>query len=296
MSLSLLRSRRRLVAAGALVGLAVLSIAALAPGVGGVQSISTRVYDACPDGRVAIRQLPYLIDQPGSYFAASCLTGVSGQDGIIVDADDVTIDLNGFTLSGVPGSLSGIKVVASHRNVRIHDGCLRDWGGAGADLFGSTDAQLRSVLAAGNGGMGLGAGMSSIVRGCAADGNDGSGITVGFGSTVVECTAAGNQQCGIEAAIAATTTGCTLRSCTVRGNAAFGILAGDGCTLTGCTANFGSSGGISVGNGCVISACTAMLNAGDGITAYDSLVRGNASVGNGGLAYSAPFSTMVENH
>ncbi len=58
--------------------------------------------------RTPISALPFTINQCGSYFLTDCLTGVAGQNGITIDADDVTLDLNGFTLIGVPGSLDGI--------------------------------------------------------------------------------------------------------------------------------------------------------------------------------------------
>src|SRR5438876_2996841 len=58
--------------------------------------------------RIPISIVPFTINSSGSYFMTKNLTNNSG-DGIIVLADDVTIDLNGFTLAGVPGAYSGIS-------------------------------------------------------------------------------------------------------------------------------------------------------------------------------------------
>lgn len=77
--------------------------------------------------RTPISALPFTINQCGSYFLTNCLTGVAGAHGISVQADDVTIDLNGFTLSGVPGSLDGINVSVPSPNVKIENGNINDW-------------------------------------------------------------------------------------------------------------------------------------------------------------------------
>src|SRR4029453_5976983 len=61
--------------------------------------------------RIPITSLPFTIASPGSSYLTSGLTGSSGQSGITITASQVTIDLNGFTLLGVPGSIDGIRAV-----------------------------------------------------------------------------------------------------------------------------------------------------------------------------------------
>src|SRR4029077_1681350 len=46
--------------------------------------------------RTPISSLPYTISAPGSYYVTANLTGISGQNGINISANDVTIDLGGF--------------------------------------------------------------------------------------------------------------------------------------------------------------------------------------------------------
>src|SRR5437588_12623981 len=58
--------------------------------------------------RTPISSLPYTVTNGGSYYLTANLTGVALQSGITIQADDVTLDLNGFTLIGVPTSSSGI--------------------------------------------------------------------------------------------------------------------------------------------------------------------------------------------
>ena len=50
--------------------------------------------------RTPISSADYVISNSGSYYLTSNLTAAAGQNGITVNADDVTIDLNGFTLTG----------------------------------------------------------------------------------------------------------------------------------------------------------------------------------------------------
>ncbi|HSP54851.1 MAG TPA: hypothetical protein VLS25_04615, partial [Dehalococcoidia bacterium] len=80
-------------------------------------------------GKNVITSLPFTISQPGSYVLNGNLTGVSGQNGITVNAADVTIDLQGFELAGVSGS--GDAVQANSANVAVRNGTIRDWSGAG---------------------------------------------------------------------------------------------------------------------------------------------------------------------
>src|SRR5579883_474024 len=53
--------------------------------------------------RTPISSLPFTIYIPGSYYLTTNLTGVSNSDGITISTGNVTLDLNGFTLQGVPG-------------------------------------------------------------------------------------------------------------------------------------------------------------------------------------------------
>src|SRR4051812_21725528 len=56
--------------------------------------------------RTPISSVPYTITNAGSYYLTTNLTATAGNNGIIVSADHVTIDLNGFMLSGAGGFTS----------------------------------------------------------------------------------------------------------------------------------------------------------------------------------------------
>src|SRR5262249_8399348 len=55
--------------------------------------------------RTPISSLPFTISSPGSYYVTKDLTGTAGNNGITIGASDVHLDLMGFTLRGVAGSL-----------------------------------------------------------------------------------------------------------------------------------------------------------------------------------------------
>ena len=69
--------------------------------------------------RTAISSIPTTITQSGSYYLTGNLSGVAGQNGITIVASDVTLDLNGFTLTGVPSSIDGISFGSNLSNLAL---------------------------------------------------------------------------------------------------------------------------------------------------------------------------------
>jgi hypothetical protein len=74
--------------------------------------------------RTPVSALPFTIRAPGSYYLTTNLTGTAGNYGIIVDANDVTLDLSGSALSGLTNSLNGIQVLLSRQNLVIRNGTI----------------------------------------------------------------------------------------------------------------------------------------------------------------------------
>src|SRR5215467_10631498 len=91
----------------------------------------------------------FVISQPGSYCVANNITGESGKTGIRIDADSVTLDLGGFALLGVSGSLSGI-LINTHFYVTVRNGSLTGWGSNGLDGNSAGGARLDDLRAAAN--------------------------------------------------------------------------------------------------------------------------------------------------
>ena len=72
---------------------------------------------------------PIQINAPGSYYLTENVTGVAGKSGIVINADDVTLDLNGFSLFGGGFSTRGISDNDGFRtNLTIRNGVVRGWG------------------------------------------------------------------------------------------------------------------------------------------------------------------------
>ena len=207
--------------------------------------------------RTAISSLPFTIDQCGSYFLTDCLTGVSGQNGITVTADNVTIDLNGFALIGVNGSGDGIQVPVTISSLTVRNGSVRSWREDGVDAANARESRFENLRSYGNVGTGLKIGDYSIVENCGGA-NGGNGISTGGGCTITNCTANGSGGIGILAGPTNRVAGCTARL-----NGGHGIQVGSDSIVTDCTATDNSIG-IFTGDHCTIVNCVAKGNANDG--------------------------------
>ena len=73
----------------------------------------------------------FIISQPGSYFLTTNIVGAVAKYGITIATNNVTLDLNGFTLLGVPGSSGGIYFSGSYSNITVQNGTITGWGGDG---------------------------------------------------------------------------------------------------------------------------------------------------------------------
>ncbi|MCZ6683058.1 MAG: right-handed parallel beta-helix repeat-containing protein, partial [Planctomycetota bacterium] len=142
--------------------------------------------------RTAILKLPFTITECGSYFLTGCLTGEANRDGITIEADDVTLDLNGFSLIGVGGSFDGVAVPATRTNLVIRNGTVRNWGNDGVDTIRAQNSQLQDLRASGNGVNGLRIGAGGLVTHCTVTENGAFGIFADSGSTVQDCSARNN--------------------------------------------------------------------------------------------------------
>lgn len=194
----------------------------------------------------------YRITQPGSYYLTGNITGEANKNGIVIASVGVTLDLNGFTLSGVPDSLDGIRMNAYFRDVVIRNGHVRSWGknGLGTRIdsgrienvtvsenkawgieneVGSFTAHIVSCVASANGTNGSGGGFrvgtSALITDCIARNNSGVGIHVESGSIVERCVAHRNSTDGIVAVLA------TVMNCNATYNYRHGIVANAGSLI-----------------------------------------------------------------
>jgi parallel beta-helix repeat protein len=237
------------------------------------------------------------ITAPGSYYLTGNLNGVAGQNGIEITANDVTLDLSGYALIGVPGSLDGILVTGVFENIAIVNGTAREWGGDGVDASSATNGSVERLRVTGNGGIGVWIGPNSTVVHCIARLNGDDGVSLGQGSVVSHCVAQGNQGEGIQAA-----QNNVVVECTVADNGD-GIFAGSNTIVRSCTVATNNDDGITAGDRCHIVANTCFGNgeqtahgAGIWVTGSDNRIEGNNVMDNDrGLDVDGTGNFIVKN-
>lgn len=197
---------------------------------------------------------PVTISQPGSYrLSGNLVVSDPMTTAVQITADNVTLDLNGFTISGPntctpnpttcaytgTGAIGVMAVgpagVASPSNVRVMNGVVRGMGGHGIRMMGD----------------------GTVVENVQAVGNGGPGIVVGEG-TVINSVAKLN-------ASGTAIVGLIVKGCVATNNV-FGIFVRSGGVAIGNTAMNNAAGGISVNNA-TATGNTANNNATYGIDA-----------------------------
>jgi hypothetical protein len=137
---------------------------------------------------------PVTISKAGSYVLTGNLTVPnSNTTAIEITADDVTLDLNGFSILGptvcvggqgglCPGTGHGV-VASDVDNVTVVNGTVRGMGRHGIVLAGVGN-RVERVHARNNGEIGIGAGPVATITNNRATDNGGDGIWTGSGSVV----------------------------------------------------------------------------------------------------------------
>src|SRR5258708_7089585 len=115
--------------------------------------------------RTPISSLPYLINQPGSYYVTTNLQGVAGRPGIIISAEDVSLDLGGWELRGVGGSLSGILMNPAIKP-HVHHGSIIGWGEDGINGTNGGGGMIEDIRSFNNVRHGITFNSGSHVRRC----------------------------------------------------------------------------------------------------------------------------------
>ena len=153
---------------------------------GGGQAVGTK-----------ITSVPYVINQSGFYYLSGNMTiTTNSDDGISVNADDVTLDLMGFSLVG-----NGIKFginMNGRSNVEVRNGTVRNFYAGIGDKSDGTGANCRiSNVRAFNNYRGIHLyGKNSLVQACNCSNNTYQGINV-ISGTVTGNVACDNPDAGI---------------------------------------------------------------------------------------------------
>jgi len=222
----------------------------------------------------------FRISQPGSYYLTADLVGVVGKHGIEIAASDVTIDLMGFTMTGVSGSLDGVNCALA-ANVAVRNGAVQGWAGDGLDLRAAANSSADRVRVGGSGFAGVATGERAVVTSCVVTASGRNGIEVKDGSVITDCVVQANQT-GI-----LTFGDTTISRCSVTLNTGTGISAADSNTIFGCTINRNGAHGIVLTNGYVYG-CNVSENVGNGIdVTSDCSIVDNHCVSNGQAGINA---------
>ena len=126
-----------------------------------------------------ITSVPYTISTPGFYYLGGNLTYSGSTNAITVSANDVTLDLMGFSLtnSGPKGSTYGINL-SGRTNVEIRNGTVSGFYWGVYDGLVSTNGKHRSINVRAHGnhvGITL-AGINNLIKGCSASNNTNVGL------------------------------------------------------------------------------------------------------------------------
>lgn len=251
---------------------------------------------------------PVEITSAGSYLLTSKLTAPAGNvDGIVISADNITLDLNGFELEGgAHPSSAGIEVLS--RLVNVDNGTIHGFGTGmrlvgGAGFGDNSRATNLTIYNVRNFGILLGA--QSLVENCDID-SEFNGIILGDRSI------ARSNRINLTDPAFTNSNGILVgevglvQDNVVAGTPGDGLRAGAGSTVTGNTVRASRASGILLaGNGTLVEGNTVTNSQNFGIE-FDGtgnhLVRGNNAFNNnqsgGGFTNieACATCTFVENH
>jgi hypothetical protein len=276
-----------------------------------------------------------LIDQPGSYYLTANVNRTATSPAILITADRVTIDLNGFSIVNGGTGTSAIVAggVGTRTGIAIRNGTIRGFTSSGIDLGAARDVVIEDVVldatgtgvsstgedvvarrvTAQDGSIGLSlAGARARVEDCVVEDNTLTGISVAAYAVITDCTVSSNGSRGIQAEAQARVDGCVIEAngfhgiqvgdnsivsnCSVTFSGGTGITVGTYSRLTNVSANNNSAHGIFLGSGSSVDGCTTRQNSLHGVLAvFDSIIRNCVAVSNLQAGISAGQGALVQN-
>lgn len=215
------------------------------------------------------------LNQPGSYVVDKNLT--SAGDCIVIGSDFVTLDLDGFVISGNGKSGAGISELRDQgfRGITVRNGTITNFAqaillpkstGATVERIHATAnashaisvgdmATVRSSVAIANGQDGIRLGQRGLVTGSNAEENGGAGIRVDMGGNVIGNTVGRNKLAGISAVEGAA----VINNVSIN-NTLYGVFMDCPGLFMGNTASFNLAGNFKdVSGGCVVEVHNSTL-------------------------------------
>lgn len=224
----------------------------------------------------------FIISSPGSYSLTGNLSA-SKTNVISITGDNVTLDLNGFTVSNTLFSSSARAVVVAGTNATIRNGTLATVGrGINCVVANLTMTVDQVSVRTGSSGI-VFPGYATVTRCLVSQNADSTtqtflGISVGPRSRVSECTVLMSTFSTTPASNESITAGAgsIVESCTINGGG-IGVLMTDGI-VRGCRLQEQNNTGIRVNGGVCENNSIASVT-GIGISCGNAEVRGNRVVG-----------------
>jgi len=141
-----------------------------------------------------ISSLPYTINFPGFYYLGGNLTYTGTSEAITVNADDVTLDLMGFSLNSASRHTGNGIFITEQKNVEIRNGTVRGFNFALAETSsnGANHRVINVRVIDNNVGVTL-SGQGHLIKGCMAANNTTDGLGIGSNGTIIGNVA---QTCG----------------------------------------------------------------------------------------------------
>ena len=245
-----------------------------------------------------ISSLPFAITASGYYYLTRNLTGSSGDTGITISESDVTLDLKGFSLRGMVGTLDGVQIATGAANITIRNGSISYWGGSGIVFSLPTFAigsNIHDLHVSNNGGDGIRTGGRTIIHDVTSRDNMLSGITASANAVIQRCIVTTNGGDGINAPFSSSIT-----ECSVTNNGGDGISAGQSSIVRGNLVYSNGGDGVEVSAGSLVEQNTTVANGlqvanGAGVRAtglFNRITNNNAANNDYGFAVDGPALTI----
>ena len=222
-----------------------------------------------------LSEIPETIPWPALVRLAGSLTGGIGTNGITIAANDVTIDLQGHSLAGAPGSKFGIYARAV-RNTTVRNGNVVHWDDGGVYMHSDViNAVVESIAARSNGLTGINIGTKSTARNCEASYNVGRGISCAGDGRIESCSVYQNGDSGVYMEKRGVVVDTFSADNNQHGFAA--SLVGSSVLFSRCNAENNGRHGFVLNSSCTLADSTASRNGGSGvwIDSVNNVIRGN---------------------
>jgi hypothetical protein len=212
--------------------------------------------------RTVIMALPYTISEAGSYVVGANLIAPTGSTtGITINSRNVTLDLNGFTLSGELSSGTAIRAGIAVSQVTVKNGHIEGWSVDGVNLDTALNSSVERLSVRAVSQRGIAIGFYSTVSDCRVEETGGIGYQLADDCVIKDCLAAQNTGSGIVLGGMGTAS-----NCAVRGSGRHGIEAGTRSTVSGCRALSSAQTGIHAEAYVRVEKCYTSLNGVTGIS------------------------------